>query len=79
MISIYITYGIMALCESVNLAAALHIIFQCSPVEYESKPDVMDKLYTIYNRATWKADLVAEDGIASHLSSYRTFITSAHP
>jgi hypothetical protein len=32
-IFIYINYGIMALCASVNLAAALYIIFQCNPVE----------------------------------------------
>ena len=31
---IYFNYAIMVLCASVNLAAALYIIFQCNPVEY---------------------------------------------
>ena len=40
-IFIYINYGIMALCASVNLAAALYIIFQCDPVEAAWKADLM--------------------------------------
>ena len=38
MIFIYTNYGIMALCASVNLAAALYIIFQCKPVQYADTP-----------------------------------------
>jgi hypothetical protein len=34
MLFIYTNYGIMALCASANLGAALYIIFQCNPVEY---------------------------------------------
>ncbi|KAF2651340.1 hypothetical protein K491DRAFT_607097 [Lophiostoma macrostomum CBS 122681] len=44
-IFIYINYGIMALCASTNLAAALYIIFQCNPVDAAWKADLMGKGY----------------------------------
>ncbi|KAH9870913.1 hypothetical protein J1614_006485 [Plenodomus biglobosus] len=40
MIFIYTNYGIMGLCASVNLAAALYIIFQCNPVEAAWRADL---------------------------------------
>ncbi|KAF2846667.1 hypothetical protein T440DRAFT_541093 [Plenodomus tracheiphilus IPT5] len=41
MIFIYTNYGIMGLCASVNLAAALYIIFQCNPVEAAWRADLV--------------------------------------
>ncbi|KAF2635850.1 hypothetical protein P280DRAFT_553421 [Massarina eburnea CBS 473.64] len=38
---IYVNYGIMVLCASVNLAAALYIIFQCNPVEAAWRSDLV--------------------------------------
>jgi hypothetical protein len=40
-IFIYTNYGIMALCASVNLAAALYIIFQCNPINAAWKATLM--------------------------------------
>ncbi|KAH9880280.1 hypothetical protein IAQ61_000569 [Plenodomus lingam] len=40
-IFIYTNYGIMGLCGSVNLAAALYIIFQCNPVEAAWKAELV--------------------------------------
>jgi hypothetical protein len=38
---IYINYGIMVLCASANLAAALYIIFRCDPIEAVWKADLV--------------------------------------
>ncbi|KAF1947727.1 hypothetical protein EJ02DRAFT_449209 [Clathrospora elynae] len=40
-IFVYANYGIMVLCVSANLAAALYIIFQCKPVEAAWRADLM--------------------------------------
>ncbi|KAA8615528.1 hypothetical protein PtrV1_10924 [Pyrenophora tritici-repentis] len=42
---VYINYGIMCLCATTNLGAALYVIFQCDPVSAAWKSDLRGKGY----------------------------------